>query len=124
MKTYKYGVWSKKETLRFDANGDIGAKIDGNGACEIKVTNLDSIPDCNNATFIKMDIEGSELEALKGAKKIITNNKPKLAICLYHSDKDMIDIIEFVRKKYPFYKIYVRHHSNIEGETVMYCVKK
>lgn len=124
IKTYKYGIWSKKATLRFNANGDIGAKIDSNGECEIKVTNLDAIPDCYNATFIKMDIEGAELEALKGAKKIIMNNKPKLAISIYHSDDDMIDIIEFIRNKYPFYNIYVRHHSNIESETVMYCIKK
>ena len=42
IKPYKYGVWSKKETLRFSNNGDVGAKIDSSGECKIKVINLDN----------------------------------------------------------------------------------
>ena len=75
-----------------------------------------------DATFIKMDIEGAELEALRGAQNIIKSNKPKLAICIYHSDQDMIDIIEYIHKLQPDYKIYLRHHSLYEAETVIYCI--
>ena len=119
---YEYGCWNQKDILRFNEGNDLGSKVDGNSNMEINVIDLDSIAECNNATFIKMDIEGSELEALKGAKNIIKNNKPKLAICLYHSDNDMIDIIEYIHKTYPDYKIFVRQHSNIESDTVMYCI--
>ncbi len=69
-----------------------------------------------------MDIEGSELECLKGAENIILKNKPKLAICIYHSDNDMIDIIEYIHKLIPEYKIYLRQHGINEADTVIYCI--
>lgn len=43
-------------------------------------------------TFIKMDIEGSEQEALKGCKRILKELKPKLALCVYHKPEDLFEI--------------------------------
>jgi len=72
-------------------------------------------------SFIKMDIEGAELNALKGAEKTILRDKPKLAICIYHSDEDMISIAEYIHKLVPEYKLYVRHHGVGYLETVLYA---
>jgi len=72
-------------------------------------------------TFIKMDIEGAELNALKGAEKTILRDKPKLAICIYHSDEDMIRLAEYVHNIVPEYKLYVRHYGFIT-ETVLYAI--
>ena len=68
-----------------------------------------------------MDIEGSELPALKGAVNIIKRNKPKLAICIYHSDSDMIDIAEWIHTVVPEYRLFVRQHSWEITETVLYA---
>lgn len=46
-------------------------------------------------TFIKMDIEGAELETLKGASRLIAEQKPKLAVCVYHKPEDIFTIPEF-----------------------------
>ena len=73
-------------------------------------------------TFIKMDIEGAELEALKGARNIITKYRPKLAICLYHKPEDIITIPKYIKSLLPEYKLYVRHYSNNTGEFVLYAV--
>ena len=68
-----------------------------------------------------MDIEGAEQNALEGAKDIILRNKPKLAICLYHKPEDLWEIPLYIHSLVPEYKIYIRHHSHTNEETVMYA---
>lgn len=89
----------------------------------ISVVSIDGCDECSEATFIKMDLEGAEQKALKGAEETIKRNKPKLAICIYHSDEDMIEIIDYLHNLVPEYKLYVRHHSTAAIETVVYAIK-
>jgi hypothetical protein len=69
-----------------------------------------------------MDIEGAEIDALYGAKNTIINNKPKLAICIYHSNEHFYEIPLLIHNWVPEYRIYVRHHSYTAADTVMYAV--
>lgn len=62
------------------------------------------------------------MDALKGARMTIQTNYPKLAICIYHSDEDMLRIIEYIHELVPEYRLYVRHHSKSNVETVLYAV--
>jgi FkbM family methyltransferase len=72
--------------------------------------------------YIKMDIEGSELRALRGAHKTIQRWRPKLAVCVYHKESDLWRITNLVREKFPFYRLVLGHHSLHEEETVLYAV--
>ena len=74
--------------------------------------------------FIKLDIEGSELEALRGAHETILKFKPKLAISLYHKPDDVFDIILYLKGNYDFYEMYIDHYSIHQEETVLYCINK
>lgn len=100
-----------------------GSKIvaDDTGT-KINLVTIDSIPDCKNATFIKMDIEGAEMSALRGGSETIKRNHPKLAICLYHSNEDMIRIPEYIHELVPEYKLYVCAHTMGIAETVLYAI--
>ena len=95
---------------------------DKSNVVSISVINIDAVPECQDATWIKMDIEGSELEALHGAKQVIQRNLPKLTICIYHSDEDMIRIAEYVHEIVPEYKLYIRCHKSDGSETVLYAI--
>lgn len=122
-KIFPYGTWSKKTTLHFEATGGGSSNICENGKDIISTITIDETIDPEDkVTFIKMDVEGAELESLKGAKKIIQRDKPKLAICIYHKPEDMTEIPMYIKKLVPEYKLYVRHHSNGVGETVLYAV--
>lgn len=124
VKLYKKGLSDKERKVFFCSEG-VTARIvknEDDATNSVEVVDIDHLAACSDATFIKLDIEGAEWEALHGAKEIITRNKPKLAICLYHSDEDMVRIIEYIHELVPDYKLYVRHHSRSEVETVLYAV--
>lgn len=70
--------------------------------------------------FIKMDIEGSELTALRGAVETLQRFRPKLAISLYHRPEDFIVIPRFLRCLLPDYVFHLEHYSLHAEETVLY----
>lgn len=87
------------------------------------VRKLDEVLENEKVTFIKMDIEGSEMAALRGGSHIIQNQRPKLAICIYHSPEDMLNIPLWIKKLVPEYKIYIRYYTDMMLETVCYAVE-
>lgn len=92
------GVWSETTTLHFSSDGNSSSCISENGDTAIDVIKLDDMYDrFDSHSLIKMDIEGSELEALKGAERIITKIHPALAICVYHKKEDLITIPQYIR---------------------------
>lgn len=124
MTVFKAGVWNKSTHLSFISNGSNSRIVEGtdNNDNAIEVFAIDEVAECKEATFIKMDIEGSEKKALMGARQTIIRNKPKLAICIYHSDEDMIGIAEYLHSLVPNYKLYVRHYFYEPIETVLYAI--
>ncbi len=99
------------------------SKISDLGNYEVEMVSLDSMKEeLLDPTYIKMDIEGAELDALIGMEQLITENHPILAVCIYHKPLDILEIPEYLMKKYPFYKFYIRHHSENNYDTVLYCV--
>ena len=65
---------------------------------------------------------GAEMNSLMGAKKQIQQNRPKLAICIYHRLQDLWEIPMYIKSLVPEYKFYVRHHTTSIGDTVLYAV--
>jgi len=117
------GTWSKRTTLRFNATNGEGSCVSEKGASSIAVVPIDEAVDsADRVTMIKMDVEGAELESLKGAKNLIQRDKPKLAICIYHKPIDMTEIPLYIKELVPKYKLYVRHNSNSIYDTVLYAV--
>lgn len=117
------GVFSKTCTLSFDTQDNGCSNFNEDGKLQIEVVSLDEFLEQNQEaiTFIKMDIEGSELEALKGASKTIKKYKPKLAICVYHKANDLIEIPKYIKSLHKDYKIFIRNHQMLPEDTVLYA---
>lgn len=116
------GTWNEKTTLRFRGKTEEGCMIAEDGDTIIYTNTIDAVAGEKNITYIKMDVEGAELKSLMGAETVIKRNHPRLAISIYHSDRDMLDIIEYIRMKFPFYKLYVRHYTYFYADTVLYAI--
>ena len=121
------GVWSSVCELRFCSLGENSHSsgssfVFGEGGETVPVTSLDEALAGQRVTFIKMDIEGSELEALKGAEKTIREQKPKLAICVYHKPEDIWEIPELMLEFNEDYRFYMRHYSLASFDTVLYAI--
>ncbi len=115
------GLWSTETTLDFCASSNEGSRFTAGGHAHLPVTSLDAAID-GKVTFIKMDIEGAEYEALKGAQNLIRNYKPKLAIAIYHKPDDIWQLPALILSYYPQYTFYLRHYSLSSEETVLYAV--
>ena len=121
---YAKGLYSENKKVSFIQKG-IGSSISENGDESIEVVNLDSFlneSESNGITYIKLDVEGAELEALKGMRSTILKNKPKLAVCVYHQMKDFWEIPYFIESLNLGYKIYFRQHCLGRTDTLCYAV--
>ena len=72
--------------------------------------------------FIKMDVEGAELDALRGAEASIRKHRPKLAISLYHNPEDVETIPRYLAGLDLGYRFYLDHHTIYQNETVLFAV--
>jgi hypothetical protein len=103
----------------FDPGLGSASKINDSSVTKIELVKLDERVE-ERVTFIKMDLEGWETKAIAGCKKHIEYDKPKLAIAVYHSAKDFIDVPQQILGFNNNYSIYLRHYTEGWSETIMY----
>lgn len=108
--------------LRFAASGMTSAAISTNGNIDIDCISLDDEIGAELPTFIKMDIEGAELDALAGAAKVISTARPLLTICSYHSQNHLWEVPLMVRKLNPDSKLFLRIHGSDGYDLVCYAI--
>ncbi|MCL2648240.1 MAG: FkbM family methyltransferase [Phycisphaerales bacterium] len=118
---FPMGVSDQNEFLRFAETSDSIGRITETGETIVQTVRLDDVLKGHNALMIKMDIEGMEIAALQGAKRIITETKPDLAICVYHKASDLWRIPMMLKTWAPDYTFYLRSHFAGWLETVLYA---
>lgn len=122
-----YGLGDKEGMLEFieKANGASHivktADETGNNSTFVSVVSLDHVIE-EDVSFIKMDIEGAEYNAIKGAEQLIKRCRPKLAISIYHKIEDIWELPELILHICPDYRLYLRHYSIAQAETVLYAI--
>lgn len=116
-------VSNKTQMTTFD-NKLGSSNISSIGSIQVMSVKLDDILHNHEPTFIKMDIEGEEINALNGAKSLIHSIKPELAICIYHYINHFWEIPNLINEWNLEYDLYIRTHSSCCMETVLYAVRK
>ncbi len=94
---------------------------ESDGSFRIPTTSIDAVCDLP-ASFIKLEVEGSELKALEGARNTIEHHRPKMAISVYHKPEDLITLLDFVAQTGKNYRMSLRQHNpHVPDAMVCYC---
>lgn len=117
------GVWSEEGTLSFDNAAGRNSSLSEGGKLSVNVFSVDGIRQGKGCSFIKMDVEGSEREALIGAGKTLSGLRPKLIFSAYHRTEDLFALPELLRKLAPEYKLFLRHQPYYPAWEVNFCAK-
>ncbi len=105
-------VWDSDTILRFNNRAGRNSALNDVGRVEVEATSVDNLsPD--GFSFIKMDVEGAEKQALLGAKRTIAERKPKLFISAYHRNEDIFELPLLVLSLRDDYEIYFRKHPYV-----------
>lgn len=115
-------VYERECTLSFSSGNGSSSRIDAGSEDTVRAVRIDDAIGDDKVTLIKMDIEGSEMEALKGAEGVIRRDHPKLAVCIYHKLEDLWEIPLFIKSLYDGYRIYVRNYEDRLDEMVCYAI--
>jgi FkbM family methyltransferase len=115
VKIINAAVWNKRERVQFASELKGGSAITNKGKILVETVRLDDYFQNKEVTFIKMDIEGAEREALEGAKDILKNKAPKLAIAAYHKMSDLWNLPIDIKKYNNNYKVFVRRYIDDIG---------
>jgi FkbM family methyltransferase len=114
-------VGSRKMQVRFNATGTAASAV-GQGSFEVECLTLDELLQDQHPTFIKLDIEGGESDALSGAERLIERDEPILAVCVYHKPEDLWHIPLQIQSLSASYRLFLRRYSDECWELVCYAV--
>lgn len=118
---YEYALWNQYDTLMFDNSvSKWSACVDNKGQVLVTANSIDAILKNKKVTFIKLDIEGSEMEALMGARDCIKKYHPRMAVSVYHHQDDMVKIIQYLTDLSSDYRFALRHYHSDTIETILY----
>ena len=121
-------AWSESTTLTFNSssNRNSGAFApDTNAkAVEIKADSLDNILNGLPVDHIKYDVEGAEMQALKGSEKTISKYHPSLTVSIYHRSEDIFALPLRLYKLNKNYKLYIRRYPYVPAwDLELICIE-
>lgn len=123
----KKGTSNHKDIVNFFDGGE-GSRIDNkkDDGIAVEIDTIDNILNGDTVSLIKMDIEGSELDSLKGASKTIEKCMPVLTLSAYHKVEDLITLPKFIKQFHnnsKHYEFYLRHHwITVPYDLVLYAL--
>ena len=116
------GVHSATEQIRFSSGQGSGSHASSSGDIVIQCVSVDEALPGFRPNLIKMDIEGAEYAALWGARQTIIDQRPGLAICLYHCPEHLWQIPLLIHDWNLGYRFYLRVYAYNGFELVLYAM--
>lgn len=101
------------------ADGDLSSETIQSSTIDTLISEYE----IQNIGLIKLDVEGNELPAIKGAIETIRRDRPLLLISIYHTATDFFEIKPFIEGMNLGYRFLVRKVSDdLLKELVLICM--
>lgn len=113
VEVYESGIWSEVGELSFSDSGGRQSTFVGAAKKTVAVTTIDEVAAGRPISYIKMDVEGAEAQAIAGGRGTIARYKPKIFMAAYHYDADIFRLPVLLWNLVPNYKIYLRKHPYV-----------
>ena len=116
-------AYKESGTMLFSNKAGRQSALSKTQGIETPVDSLDNAIQGARVSFVNMDVEGGEKEAIEGCRKTIERWKPKMLISAYHRSEDLYALPMQMRELCPDYRFYFRHYRYIPAwDTNLYCI--
>ena len=119
--TFLLGVSDRSRRVRFAATGTTASCLDGRGDASIEVVALDDLLEPDLPYLIKLDVEGAESCALRGARRTLGSGRSGVAVSLYHRPEDIVELPRQVDEIMPHARFVLRSHGFDGTDLVLYA---
>lgn len=116
-----FAASNRNEIVFFDASSD-GSSESDSGSLPIQSVRLDDVLNNVRVSHIKFDIEGAEYSAIQGLQGILLDQRPKLAISVYHKPDDLWVLLGQVDSLGLYSRYYLRNYGHQTFDTILYCL--
>jgi FkbM family methyltransferase len=119
---YRCALGARPGPVRFQAHGSAGSRVGSEGSAEVECVTLDAQLRDETPTYLKLDVEGAEADALAGGQEVIRRARPIVAVSVYHRPADLWELPLYLHSLYAGYRFYLRTHDHDGTEVVCYAL--
>lgn len=118
------GTWSSTTQLRFASDNSMGSCLSDEGNVTVQCVAIDDVLHGEAVNLVKLDVEGAEIETLKGMERLIREQRPNLLVSAYHTPGHLYEIAELVDEMQLGYRFHLRVHEYNTFGVVLYCLQE
>lgn len=115
-------VGNENRILSFAGGHASSSRLDPNGRSQVPCVRLDDVLFRFPINYLKLDVEGAEADALRGAANIIRRRRPHLAVSIYHRPRDLFELPQLIDELSPGYRYHLRLHATAGIDSVLYAI--
>ncbi len=115
------GVWSENKIMNFESNAAMSSAVSASGGTTVQCVRIDDVIKSGNPNLVKFDVEGAEIEALKGMEQLIRRARPNLCVSVYHDPTHLFEIPLLIASWNLGYSFHLRVHEYNTFGVVLYC---
>lgn len=116
------GTWSSTTQLRFASDASMASHLDTSGDTVIQCVAIDDLLRGERVNVVKLDVEGAEIETLKGMQRLVRKQRPALLVSAYHTPSHLHEIATLIDDWKLDYRFHLRVHEQNTFGIVLYAL--